>query len=180
MAGGLSEGTSGTIAASRRHIIARYLRSLPSLHRLRRRHVLVADEVGGGMVPRVQPASQDNIAVGDADATIGVIGGRLESGWRVAAKDARHTQRSLASTPDAHRIGWSLTFWLPKSVVGTCCVLSEGRGGLWQRLIALLVYRDWLEGIQACVGGHGEISLALVPPLAVVDHFAPGKQLRSA
>ena len=93
LTGGLTEGTPGTITPTSWHIIARYLGSFPSLHCLRRRHVLVTDKVGSRVISWVQPTSQDNIAVGDADAAVGVVGRGLESGWRVVpAKDVRHTQ----------------------------------------------------------------------------------------
>ena len=60
-------------------------RAFSRLHGLRRRHVLVAGEVGRRVRPWIQAATQDNIAVGDADSAIGIVGVGLEPGWGMAA-----------------------------------------------------------------------------------------------
>ena len=86
LAGGLSEGAPGAIAPSR-HIVSHDLRSLTSLHRLQRGHVLVAHETISRMVARIQPTRQDNVAVGDADAAIRSGRRRLKPRWRVIAPD---------------------------------------------------------------------------------------------
>lgn len=153
------------------------------MHRLHSCHVLVTSELVRGVVPWIQPASQDYIAVGDANSSVCIVRLSFESRWAIfSTENACHSntgaaQGRLAGTADSHRIRWSLTSWLSYSRIGTC-ILSYGcsstsaiRSHLrWRR--CSLINRNRLESIKSSVGWHGEISLALVPPLTILDHLA--------
>ena len=137
-------------------------RSFSCLHGLCRCHVRLVDEVGAlarvdrWLLSGIQPTTQDNVTVGDTDATIRHV-------FLSFHPDRWVHQRSTCGHCDISADGymWVLTtataliandVWIVTRYSALASTLATERRLQWS--LDTLVYRDRLEWVQSCIVWH--------------------------